>query len=501
MKKVSALTLALVMVMVFSSVTFAQGALPGGGWWTGEQVQNIGTASATVAVTAYDKNSTATYVASQTVAAGAAYTFTPNDFASMQPGFQGSAVVSSDQPIKAIVNVTNRQAGQLGVAGGKAAGLYQGVDSSQVGQALYFPLVKGNHYGKTTTFYIQNAGAAASTVSASFRMLNGANYTYNAPAPVQPNQMVAFSLLDVAGFNAGQSDAGNGKIGSLTVNGSQALAGVVLEHFTTEPIATVLHAARGFTAGDFDAVAYAPVIKQSWFGRFTGIQVQNVSAGAINIQVSYTGTDGACEGQTYNETRNAVAPGASVNFIQLTGAPNNTPLPGNCIATARIQGIGTNARVLAVVNESFNNNAVPATGQRAVTSAAIPAHVATTKLAVPLFKDDSFNKRTGLQIMNISASTANNVVARFACRTDGGAVFTAISNPQTVAPGSAVLFINPNQAPGMFTAGNPFNQDKANCAVTVTSDRTIVAIANESVTPGSGLDQDNNNYEGFNLAP
>jgi hypothetical protein len=38
-----------------------------------------------------------------------------------------------------------------------------------------------------------------------------------------------------------------------------------------------------------------------------------------------------------------------------------------------------------------------------------------------------------------------------------------------------------------------------NCAVSVSSDQPVVAIANESVIPGGSLEQDNNNYEGFNL--
>jgi len=51
---------------------------------------------------------------------------------------------------------------------------------------------------------------------------------------------------------------------------------------------------------------------------------------------------------------------------------------------------------------------------------------------------------------------------------------------------------------GVFTTGNPFVSDRANCAVTVTGDQPIVVIVNEM---GWGVSMDDNNYEGFNLTP
>lgn len=491
MKKIFSLLTVLVAMTLLVGVASAQSNLPGGGWWSGEQVQNVGTADATVIVTAYDKSSLATYTAQQTIAPGASYTFVPDSFTGMPSGFQGSAVVSSDQPIKAIVNVTNRQSGSYGVAGGKAAAQYQGIDGSMVATTLYFPLAKGNHFNKTTTFYIQNAGTSAATATATFVMRNGDTHVYTTP-PIGPNQMVVFSVLDAPTYDPNNPN-NNARVGGLTVTSSQPLAGVVMEHFTTENPATIAQSTRGFTSADFDTTAYAPVIKHNRFGRFTGIQVQNVSSGPINITVTYLGSAGACANQTYVDTATNVPAGASYTFVQYEGS---TSLPPNCTASATIVGTGN---IVAIVNESYRSDSIPPSGQSAVTSSALPAHSATTKISVPLFKDDRLGKRTGLQIQNVGTAQATNIVATFVCT--GGANFTAISQPQTVPAGGAVLFYTPSDDPGMFTTTNPFVSNNVTCGVTVTSDQPVVAIANESVIPGGTLQQDTNNYEGFNLAP
>jgi hypothetical protein len=474
-------------MMIFAGLASASN-LPGSGWWSGEQVQNVGDAQATIMVTAYDMDSANTYDATEMVDPGAAFTFTPNSFAGMPDGFQGSAVVSSDQPIKAIVNVTNREAGGFGVAGGKAAAQYQGVDGAMVDTTLYFPLAKGDHYNKTTTYYIQNAGDAAATALATFTMRNGDIHLYTTPS-IGVNQMVVFSVADSPTYAPTTND---GRVGGMSVTSVEPLAGVVMEHYTTEDPATILQSTRGFTAADFDMAAFAPVIKNNRFGRFTGIQVQNVSAGPITITVTYAGTAGDCAGNTYIDEAGGVAAGTSKTFVQ-NEASN---LPGNCTASATIEGTGD---VVAVVNEAFRSDSIPASGQAAVTSSAIPAGAATAKVSVPLYKDDRFNKRTGLQIQNVGGVQATAIVATFNC--SGGASFVAVSLPQTVDAGSAVLFYTPSNDPGMFEAASPFVQNNVNCAVTVTSDQPVVAIANESVDTSGSLEQDNNNYEGFNLIP
>jgi hypothetical protein len=484
-KKMLSLIAAVAIIAAMASIAVAQTGIPGSGWWTGEQVQNVGTATANIVVTAYDKNGALTYTASQTVTVGSAFTFVPSNFAGMPPGFIGSAVVSSDQPIKAIVAVTNFLAGSLGIAGGKAVAQYQGTENADT--ALYFPLVKNNRAGNSTAFYVQNAGTAAATITAVFKMDTGTPGVYTTTiASVGPNKMVVISPGD-ASVPSVPGIGGRDNVGSLTVTSAQPLAGSVLEYIVGQTIATALNGTRGFTAADFATTAYAPVVKNNRVGHFTGLQVQNVSAGPIDVTVRYIGTSAGtpCAGNVYTDTATAVPAGASKTFVQTVGA-----LPSNCTASATVTATGN---FVAIVNEQ-NQTGFPKAG---ITYSAISDGAKTTKVSAPLFKDRRSGSSTGLQIQNVGAATATNVVVTFACK--GAATFTAISLPQTIGVGGAKLFFRPSTMAGTFTVGNPFSSNNVNCAVSVTADQPVVAIANEFADATGAYDD--TNYEGFNLAP
>jgi hypothetical protein len=481
-KRIVSLSLALALIVSVVGAVFAQTGIPGAGWWSGEQVQNVGTATANIVVTAYDASGAATFTSSQSVVAGAAFTFIPSNFAGMPAGFKGSAVVSSDQPIKAIVNVTNNLAGSLGVAGGLAAAQYQGTEATDT--TLYFPLVKHNRFGKSTAFYIQNAGTAAASVTAVFKMDTGGTYTKTV-ASLDPNKMVLINPIDALVPSTGGA-GGRDNVGSLTVSSVQPLAGTVLEYIQGEAIATVLNGTRGFTAADFDTKAYAPIVKNNRFGRFTGVQVQNVSAGPVDITINYVGVAGCLS--TYTETATGVAAGTSKTFVQ-QGA--GSPFPVNCTGSATIIATGN---IVAIVNEG-NLTGFPLAG---TTYSAMADKNKTTKVSIPLFKDKRFGFSTGLQIQNVGAATATNVVVTFECKV--GATFTAISTPQTIPVGGAKLFLRPSTMPaGTFAVANPFSSGNVACGVTIASDQPVVAIANEATDSGTGRDP--NNYEGFNLVP
>lgn len=485
------IVLAMAILLVVSAVS-AQTGIPGGGWWSGEQVQNVSSESADIVITAYDSTSSATYSESTTIAQGAAYTFTPiGDFDNMPSGFQGSAVVSSSKAVKAIVNVTNQPTSGLGTTGGKAVGSYQGTDGSGVADALYFPLAKGDHYGKTSSFYIQNADSASATdVIATFTMRSGDVHTYNLPT-IGSNQMVVFSVFNSSTFPP-SGVVNDDRIGSLEVSSASGkkLAGVVMEHDTTSNPAIVLNSTRGSTAADFDDKAYAPVVKNDRYGRFTGIQVQNTSGGPIDIDIVYKGRAGTCAGNEYTDSKTNVADGAAHTFVTL--GTTNTNLPENCIAAATISATG---EFVSIVNEQE----VSGSPKAGITYTAIPDKLATTKISVPLYKDARYGATSGLQIQNVGAVAATNWTATFTCK--AGSNFVAISDPSktgSIASGAAFLFYSPSTA-NYFTASNPFNQSNANCAVIVESDQPIVAINNETSTTTGALDD--NNYEGFNLTP
>jgi hypothetical protein len=488
MKKTVSVVTFIVALVLLTTVGSAQGTLPGAEWWSGEQVQNVGDEQATIVIEVYDKNSSAIYTETKLVDSYDYYTFTPFfEFATMPDGFIGSAIVSSDQPIKAIVNVTNIPAGPFGETGGKAAAQYVGFDDSAVDTMLLFPIAKGDYYGATTTYYIQNAGTVATTAAATFTMSSGATYAYTTPS-FGPGQMVIFSIYDTTYTPPGaHGDAG--RVGSLVVTADEPLAGVGMEHKTTESPATLLQGTRGLTSADYDDKAYAPVIKHEWYHRFTGIQVQNVGMSQITATVTYQGNAGDCAGKTYVQ-EHVVDALDSYAFVQFTGY---TPLDPPCSASATITATGD---FVAVVNEGN----LPTGTAAGITYFAMPDSAVTTKVSAPNFKDDYYNATSGMLIQNVGVTTATNIVATFQCTPVGGSSFTAISEPQEAGPGAGVLFWRPSvwPVPSMFTTGNPFSSADALCAVIVTADQPIVVVVNEA---GFGQVIDDNNYEGFNLAP
>ena len=153
---------AVIGAFLIATVVTASGGPPGGGFYSGQTIQNVGSSPATISVTVYNSTDggvagTHTYPGIQP---GSSVTFFASDVVAAA-SLIGSAVVSADQPIKAIVNVTNRQNGAIGVAGGTAAAQYGGVESP--GTTISFPLAKAQFGPKTTAFYIQNAGSADAT--------------------------------------------------------------------------------------------------------------------------------------------------------------------------------------------------------------------------------------------------------------------------------------------------------------------------------------------------
>jgi hypothetical protein len=504
-------SMAMIFVLVGSAIAAAD-ALPGSGWWSGETIQNVGSGDASIDITAYDKDSSSTYGLSDTVSPGANKVYDPTSFAGMPAGFQGSAIVSSNQDIRAIVTVTNRYIASsgLGDAGSPhfAAGIYQGVNIPAT--TIRFSLAKNNHYNHTTTFFVQNAGSVAATATATFKMPSslpsGAvlDYTYTTPS-IGPGQMAVFTPNDAR--NAGNPPpAGNGAVGSLTVTSSQPLAGTVLEHFTAETHATLVQATRSATPSDYDTKLFSPNTKNNYYGRFSGLQVQNVSGGNINVNVSYVGSDFQtggvnCIGQTYLDSHNNLPPGESWTFP-------STAIPDKCFASATVTATGN---VIGQVNESFTTAYIASTGryQESTVFSALPGNSATTIISLPLYKEDSFSKATGTTIQNVGSADTHVTI------TFKGVAGTFVSQPQLIHPGAGLIIIDARLKPSSFWNGTAMTPGLLGCVnsttgcgangvfgVIVQSDgQPIVAILNETTYPINAprIQQDKSAYEGFNL--
>lgn len=441
-------------------------SLPGGGWWTGFQVVNVGTGNAAVVVTLYDMDSSTTYQsANKTIAPNSSYTFSPLNNADWDPdvpsGFIGSAVVSADQPILAIVNEQNNLA-----SGGVAAGSYRGFTSEQTATRLLFPLVK-HDYGSshmTTTFFVQNASGSAAPVYATFRVgTNVYKHTYSS---------VGSSKLQIVN----PSDAGvpTGALGSLEITSTVKLAGVYNEHQHTATLADKLLGTMGFPESVADGDLFVPLFKQNYNTAYSGIQVQNVGNAATTVKATYTVTYGGSG--TYSHQLSA-DPGKSVTFFNVSGWPANTY--GSVTISA-------DQPLVAIVNETKYS-----TGQSGVYAAYAKSQVSNCASA-PLWKTRWSGTTSGQQsaivVQNVG-SVAATVNVTYTMTSGGVGTFKPAA--RTVDPGKSTTY-----GPGPCTGCPPF-ETPATGSVEVCSTQPIAVLVQETTLPGWTV-RDLLNYEAFN---
>ena len=469
MKKIFPIFVLAILLVVAVSVV---GALPGSGWKSGQQVQNVGGSSAQVVLTAYDTGGTAYACGTENVAPGASVTYLTDVDCPVPAGFLGSAVVSADQPIAAIVNVNNRGTGS-------AAGQYQGTDGADVATSISFPLVKNDHNGRTTTFYVQNASNSNNDISAVFSV-GGVTYNLNKPG-VPANAMVIISPTD-AGV-----PSGFGNVGSLNVTGTQPLAGSSLEHQTSAPVGQNLQASKAFTAADGATDVFCPLYRKNHTVRnqTTGAQVQNVGGAAIPVGDIVFTINAPGGPFVYNNTA-AVAPGDSYTFFAGTLAG----LPDGTVGSATIS---SPQPVVAVVNDKGTQSGV----DRVTTYACFGS--GGTSVNVPLAKEFAGGNTTGIQVQNIGGA-GTQVTLEYKA-TNGKSL--TVKSKGSVAPGSSITSWGISNYPNAewdVVSGTPGDMIGTVNGVVVSGSADLAVIANESSngTHGAASNQDTKNYEGFN---
>jgi hypothetical protein len=449
----------------------AQSNLPGSGWTTGQQFQNVGDGPAEITLTAYDQDGLSFDCGSQTAAHGGAANFQTHLHCPVPAGFVGSGVVNSNEPLVGIVNVNN-------VGSDTAAGHYRGTDSGEASADLSFPLVKHNHFGRTTTFYIQNTSETPATLDYTIAMQTGQTVSQTI-ADIPPYAMVVLSPVD-AGI-----PAGNGQVGGLTIHGSQPLAGVSLEHQHAAAVAQNLQASKAFSPASYAHTAYCPLYRNAHTGKrlTTGAQVQNVSDRTQTVRMTYRPV-GSGAVQTFSAV---VEPGESATFY----APH-LGIPANSYGAVTIEG---EDNLVAVVNDEGQDSGV----QRTTTYACFPIHSATNRVSLPLAKEFFFGETSGIQVQNVGGAAATITLTYIPW---GGGDAVVIRNTTPTAPGAAftawAVSLDPRPTPYTVVSGNPATLLGRNTSVIVEADQPILAIVNESSEGGRPSGNDNKTYEGFN---
>jgi len=505
-KQILRATAALGILFGVTSLASAQ-ALPGSGWYSTAVIQNVGSAPATVHLDVYAQTGTAapaTADITPQIAPGASKVFFPGsnsqfgnvDVSSpLSPNFSGSMVVSSDQPVVAIGQITNflNSGFGVGVAGGYASEQYRGSPANSA--TISYPTVKSSFGAKTTIFTVQAAGADVTAV-ATIVTSDGVSHTKN--LTIAANRSVTFGPSDnfnpvVATTGCGSDPNASPCFGALSVAATGNIAGVALEYVDGQSPATRVQAASMFGTEDVGSTILCPTIKNDFAGnrRTTGVTVANTSAAAVNVTGEFTVALGSTAvGTKFTQGPVSIAAGKSFVFGAFNGTVGG--LPAGNLAAAKFTSSA--AGIVAVTAETNVANQVPGNPVKQTTYTCFNPANSTAKVAAPVVKRDFGNNTTGITVQNANTTGAVTVSATYSCTsTTGTAASFGPVTSTSLNPGDGYTFFQRPEVP----AGNL-------CAVTLDGGgaNKIVAIVNESSDGFAGTPQfslNTKNYEGFNL--
>jgi hypothetical protein len=400
--KVTRLAIALLLLLGVALPLSVFAQAPDVTYESGIQVQNQGDSDATVILTFYNQDGTVAATVDETITvAEVSKTFFP--LTAVPDGFNGSAVISSDQPIVAISNMLLTEAGGAQWAFGGAS--YSGFSGGAT--AVSLPLIMKENSGFSTWFNIQNAGSSAASVTVTY----SSGDTETATIPVGAAK--TFNQLDNADLPAGF-------VGSASVSSDQPIVAAVVELGQT-----TVFAYDGFTGYSTDVVM--PLVNANNSGYITGIQVQNSGSQATNVTVSYTPS---LAGTACTETK-SVAANSSATFALYSFSLSGDPAPGTTTCTfgetfvgsAKITANSASQPLVAIVNQ-LNLSA----NKGASYSGFDPA-AGTETVAMPLIMDRNSNYWTGFSVANVG-SAATTVTCSYADSTH--------TDSATLQPGEAL---------------------------------------------------------------
>lgn len=408
---------------------------------SGIQVQNLSSSQANISIAFYPlRGTTASASVDATIPASGQVVYATLPSA-VVAGFDGSAVISSDQRIAAIANIVSPDL-SLSFGGEAYVGVTQG--SSTVSLPLLFKGVSGFN----TFFNVQNVGQTTTNITVTYA--NGATESYNGLAP---GASVRFD-------QATNTNLPDGFVGAATVTSSASdIAAVV-----TQVGPTTMLIYNGFsTAGSTSPVF--PLVNANNGGFITGISIQNTGSESTDVTVTYTPAAG--QGTACTETQTIPA-GASRNFAVdafRTSQDGETCANGTLfVGSGRVTNNSTNQNLVAIVNQ------LNQTTNKAGSYSGFDASAATDTVVFPLVQDRVAGFFTGLSIYN-----AGTVATTIECSYTNAVGVT--QSQANVAPGETFAVVQNN------AIANGYN-GSGTCRATAAGAR-IVGIANQLRATGT----------------
>jgi len=451
---------------------------------TDVRVQNAGTADATVVVTYYQQDGSVAADGILALPAGAKYDFNPgfNDGSNLGAPFAGSAVVSSDREIVALV----RPDGFFADFSAFGTAAYNGLREDAAGSTLFFPNVTCDYFGRTTTFYVQNTSATSAASCTVAYTAAAAGQSQTEPRLVPPGGVAVFDQeTDLTPGRGCESLGGLDDMfaGSALVSCSGAgVVGTVVERNSASE---TLLAWNGLSQGSTSVSL--PLIRANSAGFSTALQVQNLGGGSTDVTVTFSPNTVSGGNPASAETVTLPVGGSAAFVQQGVSGPNDWDAIGGYVGGATITQTGS-AELVALVTQQQTSGSIGAG------YAGFDPGQAGDTLVLPLVNANVF----GFSEISIQAVEADTEVT-ITYSANAGTPPTPTPNPDvlslTGAGDARTIVLDGVSGANDWDAFGPYVG-----SATVTSDdpgKPIVAVVTRKILPGFG--DSGFAYEGFRV--
>lgn len=452
MKKLTISTLLVfVLSIAFVGVMMAQITFPNPGTaLTNVVLQNKGDAAATVSVVYYDAAGSPQHTDNVTIQPNAVVEVKTED-APLPAGFQGAAVVSSDQPLASVVSIRNSSV--TASAGGLTQGAYNG--TANPATTISFPSV-WRFSGIVSRVSIQNTEGTAASVQVTFYDREG-NQLGVCNESLSANGSLTYNMATppaCSGWTNAVAD------GSITAASANRLAGASTAHWTNRA-----GAYQALTASDAGTTLYA----SSHF-RFKNnpAQAQYTLFSALNIQNTDPVNDAPITAEYFTRGDTSGVPALVVNITVPAGsAIGLNTSNGASVPAATFNPLGTSwdGSVKITSNDDIPLVGTGITNWGVAGYAGIYALVTENSASDTIFVPAQYRRIVGgnwaqwsaINLQNIGDTTVsrNDLTIRY-IDTAGNTVatFTGSALPSDLAPGAA---FGMNTRTGGDLAASAFN--------------------------------------------
>ena len=251
-------------------------------------IQNTVGDAATIVVTFYDMDGVIVHTVGDTILPHGSLTYELATIPELPGGFEGSAVVASDQPILAVANVRALGADSLLSYNGILTGATE----------VVLPIIVRDYYDWNTDFWVQNVGSTSANVTMTYYPSTGNSHV--ATDSIPPGASHIYRQEEIP-------ELGTSFIGWVLVEADEPVAVVVEQWLSTDANAS---AYNGIAIADADVSILSPRQQKEVDGWSSGVSIMNLGEVDATITPYWYAGDGS---EVWTET-NTVPPGAFITY-------------------------------------------------------------------------------------------------------------------------------------------------------------------------------------------